>query len=258
MTNHLFDLTGRVAIITGAARGIGRVLAQGLAQAGAKVVIGDINQVGAEQTVQLIQEAGGEAIAIQTDVRQRQACQNLINQAVANYGQLDIMVCNAGVEILKNTDELEEFEWDQVINVDLKGYFNCAQLATKQMIKQGTKGSIIMNSSICAFVAVPKSSGAYSAAKGGVNQLVKSLAVELASHKIRVNAFAPGYMNNMMEGTEGLRSTSDEVDELYTRIPMKRTGDLEELIGPVVFLASEASSYVTGAILMVDGGYTAI
>lgn len=130
MTNHLFDLTGKVAIITGAARGIGRVLAQGLAQAGAKVVIGDINQVGAEQTVQLIQEAGGEAIAIKTDVRQRQACQNLINQAVAHYGQLDIMVCNAGVEILKNTDELEEFEWDQVINVDLKGYFNCAQLAT--------------------------------------------------------------------------------------------------------------------------------
>jgi len=204
MTNHLFDLTGKVAIITGAARGIGRVLAQGLAQAGAKVVIGDINQVGAEQTVQLIQEAGGEAIAIETDVRQRQACQNLINQAVANYGQLDIMVCNAGVEILKNTDELEEFEWDQVINVDLKGYFNCAQLATKQMIKQGTN------------------------------------------------------MNNMMEGTEGLRSTSDEMDELYTRIPMKRTGDLEELIGPVVFLASAASSYVTGAILMVDGGYTAI
>ena len=144
MTNHLFDLTGKVAIITGAARGIGRVLAQGLAQAGAKVVIGDINQVGAEQTVQLLQEAGGEAIAIETDVRQRQACQNLINQAVANYGQLDIMVCNAGVEILKNTDELEEFEWDQVINVDLKGYFNCAQLATKQMIKQGTKGSIIL------------------------------------------------------------------------------------------------------------------
>jgi NAD(P)-dependent dehydrogenase (short-subunit alcohol dehydrogenase family) len=106
MTNHLFDLTGKVAIITGAARGIGRVLAQGLAQAGAKVVIGDINQVGAEQTVQLIQEAGGEAMAIHTDVRQRPACQNLIEQAVAHYGQLDIMVCNAGVEILNNTHEL--------------------------------------------------------------------------------------------------------------------------------------------------------
>lgn len=258
MIYNLFDLTGKVAIITGAAKGIGRVLAKGLAQAGAKVVIADINQTGGEETAQLIKELGGESIAIHTDVCNRQDCLNLIEQTVSYYGQLDIMICNAGIEILKPTYELEESEWDAVINVDLKGYFNCAQLAAKQMLKQGTAGSIIMNSSICAFVAVPKSSGAYSAAKGGVNQLVKTLAVELANHKIRVNGFAPGYMNNMMEGTEGLRSTPEEMRELYTRIPMKRTGNLEELIAPVIFLASEASSYITGTILMVDGGYTAI
>jgi NAD(P)-dependent dehydrogenase (short-subunit alcohol dehydrogenase family) len=258
MNNNLFDLTGKVAIITGAARGIGRVLAQGLAQVGVKVVIADINQTGGEETAQLIKQSGGESIAIHTDVCNRQDCLNLIEQTVSYYGKLDIMICNAGIEILKPTYELEEAEWDAVINVDLKGYFNCAQLAAKQMIKQGTGGSIIMNSSICGFVAVPKSSGAYSAAKGGVNLLLKSLAVELANYKIRVNAFAPGYMNNMMEGTENLRSTSDEMSELYARIPLKRTGNLEELIGPVIFLASEASSYVTGTTLMVDGGYTAI
>jgi len=258
MTNNLFDLTGKVTIITGAARGIGRVLAQGLAQAGAKVIIADINQAGSEQTVQLIQEVGGEALAIYTDVCQRQDCLSLIEQVIAHYGQLDIMVCNAGIEVLKMTHELEESEWDAVINVDLKGYFNCAQLAAQQMIKQGTKGSIIMNSSICSLVGVPKSSGAYGAAKGGINQLTRTMASELGNQGIRVNAFAPGYMDNMMAGTEGLRSTSDEMNQLYTRIPLKRTGDLQELIGPVVFLASEASSYVTGAILMVDGGYTAI
>jgi NAD(P)-dependent dehydrogenase (short-subunit alcohol dehydrogenase family) len=258
MTNNLFDLTGKVAIVTGAARGIGKVLAQGLAQAGAKVIIADIKTTEAEKTAQIIQESGGEAHAIHTDVSKRQDCLNLIEQAIATYGKLDIMVCNAGIEILKNTVDLEESEWDAVINVDLKGYFNCAQLAARQMIKQGTQGSIIMNSSICSIVGVPKSSGAYGAAKGGVNQLVRTMAFELGNKNIRVNAFAPGYMDNMMEGTEGLRSTPDEMAELHSRIPMKRTGDLQELIGPVVFLASDASSYVTGAILMVDGGYTAI
>jgi NAD(P)-dependent dehydrogenase (short-subunit alcohol dehydrogenase family) len=258
MNNHLFDLTAKVAIITGAARGIGKVVAQGLAQAGAKVIIADINQTGAEQTAKLIQQAGGEAVAIYTDVCNRQDCLNLIEQAIAHYGQLDIMICNAGIEILKTTDELDELEWDSVINVDLKGYFNCAQLAAKQMVKQGKKGSIIMNSSIASIVAVPKCSGAYAAAKGGVNQLARTMAVELGNQGIRVNVFAPGYMNNMMAGTEDLRSTPDEINELYTRIPMGRTGELQELIGPIIFLASDASSYVTGAILMVDGGYTAI
>ncbi|KZL49090.1 oxidoreductase [Nodularia spumigena CENA596] len=258
MKNDLFDLTGKVAIITGAARGIGKAIAQGLADAGVKVVVADIKQAEAEATVKTIQDAGGEAVAFHTDVTKRGDCQNLIQQTVNYYNRLDILVCNAGIDILKPLIALEEDEWDAIINVDLKGYFNCVQLAAKQMIAQGTGGSIIMNSSIAGVIGIADSA-AYTAAKGGVNQLVKSLAVEWANYNIRVNAFAPGYINNIMEGTEQFRLPSEQDQEHLKRvIPMKRRGEPQELVGPVIFLASEAAAYVTGTILMVDGGYSAI
>ncbi len=254
----LFDLTDKVAIITGSARGIGRAIAQGLASVGTKVVIADIKAPESEETAQKIQAAGGEAIAIPTDVRNRQDCLRLIEQTVAHYHKLDIMVCNAGIDIIKSAASLEELEWDDIINVNLKGYFHCAQLAALQMIKQGTGGSIIMNSSIGGVVGI-NGSAAYTAAKGGVNLLVRSLALEWADHQIRVNAFAPGYIDNIMEGTETFRRSPDEDQQhLSAVIPMKRRGKPEELVGPVIFLASEAASYVTGAVLMVDGGYSAM
>ncbi|CAD5966502.1 Glucose 1-dehydrogenase 2 [Planktothrix tepida] len=253
MEDHLFDLTHKVAIVTGGAQGIGKTIAQGLAQSGSKIVIGDIKLSEAEKTAQIIQDRGGQAIAIQTDVTNRQDCANLINQTVAHYNQLDIMVCNAGINIVKPALSLLEAEWDAIIDVDLKGYFNCAQLAAQQMIQQGTGGSIIMNSSIASVVGFPYAV-AYSAAKGGVNQLVRTLAIEWATHGIRVNAIAPGYIDNTIEGLEN----PTPLEEIKTFVPMNRKGKLEELIGPVVFLASEAASYVTGAILMVDGGYSAM
>jgi NAD(P)-dependent dehydrogenase (short-subunit alcohol dehydrogenase family) len=254
----LFDLTGKVTIITGSAQGIGRAIAQGLASVGAKVVVADIKAPEAQKTAQIIQEAGGEAIAIPTDVRNRQDCLRLIKQTVDNYHRLDIMVCNAGIDIIKSATSLEEFEWDNIINVNLKGYFHCAQLAAKQMIEQGTGGSIIMNSSIGGVVGIA-GSAAYTASKGGVNLLVRSLALEWADHNIRVNGFAPGYIDNIMKGTEAFRRPPQEDQQhLSAVIPMRRRGKPEELIGPVIFLASEAASYVTGEILMVDGGYSAM
>lgn len=245
MEHNLFDLTGKVAIITGAARGIGKVIAQGLAAVGVKVVIADIKQIEAEATAKIIQA-------------KRQDCQNLIQQTVNYYNRLDILVCNAGIDILKPFISLEEEEWDAIMNVDLKGYFNCSQLAAKQMMAQGTGGSIIMNSSIAGVIGI-SGCAAYTAAKGGVNQLVRSLAVEWANDRIRVNAFAPGYINNIMEGTEkfGLPPEQDQA-HLKIKIPMQRRGEPTELVGPVIFLASDAATYVTGAILMVDGGYSAI
>ncbi|BAZ23332.1 3-oxoacyl-[acyl-carrier-protein] reductase like [Kalymmatonema gypsitolerans NIES-4073] len=258
MKPSLFDLTDKVAIITGSARGIGRAIAQGLASVGTKVVVADIKAPEAEKTAQMIQAAGGEAIAIPTDVRNRQDCLHLIEQTVAYYHRLDIMVCNAGVDIIKSAASLEELEWDNIINVNLKGYFHCAQLAALQMIEQGTGGSIIMNSSIGGVVGI-SGSAAYTASKGGVNLLVRSLALEWADHNIRVNAFAPGYIDNIMEGTETFRRPPQEDRQhLSAVIPMQRRGKPEELIGPVIFLASEAASYVTGAVLMVDGGYSAM
>jgi len=256
--NHLFDLTGKVAIVTGAAKGIGKAIAQGLAAVGVKVVIADIKQAEGEETAKIIQAAGQEAVAFTTDVTKRQECQRLIQETVDYYNRLDILVCNAGIEILKPMISLEEDEWDAIMNVNLKGYFNCAQLAAKQIIQQGTGGAIIMNSSIASVIGIANCA-AYTASKGGVNQLVRSLAIEWAPYKIRVNAFAPGYMNNIMEGTEKFRLPLEQEQENLKRlIPMKRKGEPEELVGSVIFLASAAASYVTGSILMVDGGYSAL
>nr|WP_231295509.1 SDR family oxidoreductase [Gloeocapsa sp. PCC 7428] len=142
-------------------------------------------------------------------------------------------------------------------NVDLKGYFNCAQAAAKQMLQQSTGGSIIMNSSIASVVGI-HGLVAYAAAKGGVNQLVKTMAVEWASKGIRVNGFAPGYFENIMQGVSEIHRDPKKQEQIATFTPMGRRGKPEELVGPVIFLASQASSYVTGTILMVDGGYSAM
>lgn len=253
MSKELFDLTGKVAIITGAARGLGKAIAQGLSDAGASVVIADIDRVEAEITARKI----GNGLALSVDVTVREQCLQLINQTVTHYGKLDIMICNAGIDIIKPAEDLEEGEWDAIMNVDLKGYFNCAQAAAKQMLQQGTGGSIIMNSSIASIVGI---SGlvAYASAKGGVNQLVKTMAVEWASKGIRVNGFAPGYFENIMQGAGDIHADLKKQEQIKTFTPMGRRGKPEELVGPVIFLASQASSYVTGTILMVDGGYSAM
>jgi NAD(P)-dependent dehydrogenase (short-subunit alcohol dehydrogenase family) len=258
LESALFDLTGKVVIVTGAARGIGKALAQGLAAVGTKIVVADIKESESAATVALIQASGGEAISIPTDVRNHQDCTRLIEQTVAHYQRLDIMVCNAGIDIIKSADALAELEWDDIINVNLKGHFNSAQVAARQMIKQGTGGSIIMNSSIGGVVGIA-GSAAYTASKGGINLLVRSLALEWADYNIRVNAFAPGYIDNIMENTEGFRRPPvEDRQHLSSVIPMKRRGKPEELVGSVIFLASAAASYVTGAVLMVDGGYSAL
>jgi len=253
MSKELFDLTGKVAIVTGAARGLGKAIAQGLADAGASVAIADIDRVEAETTARTI----GNALALSVDVTRRDQCLQLVEQTVTHYGKLDVMVCNAGIDIIKSAEDLEESEWDAIINVDLKGYFNCAQAATKQMIQQGTGGSIIMNSSIASVVGI-HGLVAYAAAKGGVNQLVKTMAVEWANKGIRVNGFAPGYFENIMQGAGDIHADLKKQEQIKTFTPMGRRGKPEELAGSVIFLASSASSYITGTILMVDGGYSAM
>jgi NAD(P)-dependent dehydrogenase (short-subunit alcohol dehydrogenase family) len=253
----LFDLSGKVAIVTGSGRGLGKAMAEGLASAGASVVTCSRTLEEAEQTAEEIVKAGGEAAATRVDTSDRRACEELINFGVERFGKIDVLVNNAGIDIIKPAEEFSEDEWDQVVDINLKGYFHCAQIAGRRMLEQGTGGSIINNSSIASEVGI-HGLLPYSAAKGGVNQITRVLAVEWAQRGVRVNAIAPGYFENIMGGAAEEHSRAEKQEQIITFTPMGRRGLPEELVGPVVFLASDASSYVTGAVLFVDGGYTAM
>lgn len=255
--SDLFDLSGKVAIVTGSGRGLGKAMAMGLAAAGASVVTCSRTQDQAEQTAEEIAEAGGSAVSTRVDTSDRRSCEELVDFGVERFGKIDVLVNNAGIDIIKPAEEFAEKEWDQVVDVNLKGYFHCAQLAGRRMLEQGTGGSIINNSSIASEVGV-RGLLPYSAAKGGVNQITRVMAVEWATRGVRVNAVAPGYFENIMGGAVEEHNRAEKQEQVITFTPMARRGLPEELIGPVVFLASDASSYVTGAVLYVDGGYSAM
>ncbi len=257
MTDRLFDLAGRVAIVTGSGRGLGKALAQGLAGAGAAVTTCSRTVEEAEQTAKEITAAGGRALAAAVDTADRASCRRLVDATVSEFGRLDILVNNAGIDIIEPAEEVAEEHWDQILDINLKGYFNCSQLAARQMIAQGSGGAIINNSSIAALVGIHGLT-AYAAAKGGINQITRVMAVEWAEHGIRVNAVGPGYFDNIMRGAGDEHGREEKQEQVITFTPMRRRGRPEELVGPVVFLASDAASYVTGAVLMVDGGYTAM
>lgn len=256
MTTELFDLTGRVAIVTGAARGLGKALAEGLAKQGARVALGDLNAEGVRATADGIVAAGGEAVSTAVDVADADSAEALVGLAVERFGRVDVLVNNAAIDIIEPIGQVSAEGWNRVVDVDMKGVLNMSQSAIRRMIAQGGGGSIISISSIAAIVGIPGLSS-YSAAKGGVNLLTRVMAVELAQHNIRVNAVAPGYLENIMEGAKAEHANPATEDRIRNRTPLGRRARLSELVGPVVFLASDAASYVTGAVLMVDGGYTA-
>ena len=253
---NLFDLTGKVTIVTGSGRGLGKAIALGVAHYGATVVVCSRTLAEAESTAQEIIAAGGSAMALRVDTADRASCQQLMDDTVAAYGRIDVLVNNAGIDIIEPAEDVTEQAWDQVVTVNLKGYFNCSQFAARQMLQQATGGSILNNSSIAGEVGI-KGLTAYAAAKGGVNQMTKTMAVEWASRKVRVNAFSPGYFENIMSGATDEHARPEKRSQVLQFTPMGRRGLPDELVGPVVFLASDASSYVTGAILLIDGGYTA-
>lgn len=257
MSTALFSLEGKTAIVTGSGRGLGKAIAAGLARCGANLVICSRTLEESQASAAEIEDAGGTAAPIRVDTTDRESCQELVAFAKDRFGSVDVLVNNAGIDIIKPAEEMDFESWSKVIDVNLVGYFNCSQYAAQEMFAQGSGGSIVNISSIASLVGI---SGlvAYSAAKGGVNQITRVMAAEWAVRGVRVNAIGPGYFDNIMRDAGDEHARPEKQEQVINFTPMRRRGRPEELVGPVAFLASEASSYVTGSVLTVDGGYTAI
>ncbi len=242
-------LEGKVAVVTGASRGIGRAIALKLADEGAKVVVNySGSQAKAEEVVGIIQENGGEAIAVQASVSNTEEVTALMDAAVKTFGSLDILVNNAGITRDNLLMRMKEDEWDDVLDTNLKGVFLCTKAVTRQMMKQRA-GRIINISSIVG-VAGNAGQANYVAAKAGVIGLTKTTAKELASRNILVNAIAPGFIETEM--TEQL--PEDIKEGMLTQIPLAKLGQPEDIAKAVAFLASEDANYMTGQTLHIDGG----
>jgi gluconate 5-dehydrogenase len=253
---ELFDLTGRVALVTGAGSGLGALFSEALAEAGAAVVCTGLRLQSVEETAEQIRHNGGEAIAIEANVTDEAAVDRMVREAVDNFGRLDILVNNAGISDVSPPEDLALDHWQRVIDVNLTGVFLGARAAARQMISAGHGGRVINIASILgAGASEPVPATAYSASKGGVVNLTRDLAVHWATKGILVNAIGPGYF--LTEMTRQGFEDAAFLDGIERRTPLGRAGQLEELKGIIVFLASDASSYVTGQTIFVDGGWTA-
>lgn len=257
MVENIFSVKDLNVLISGSSRGIGLRLAEGFLEHGAKVSILSENAAELEQALkQLNSRFPDRAFGVVCDVRSFDSCQNAVKKVISDLGSLTTTICNAGVDRIKPIESYVESDWKFILEVNLQGAFNIAQAAIQYYLTNKIAGTVTFTSSIAGSVGI---SGLvpYAASKGGINQLTKTMAVELAPNNIRVNAVAPGYVENVMAGVT-VHSNPEEQDRIRTFTPLGRRCQLDELIGPYIFLASTASSYVTGHILYVDGGYTAI
>lgn len=241
-------LQGKVAIITGGASGIGAATARLFVEEGAKVVLVDLNEEQGKAVEAELKAQNAEALFVKANITSEEEVQNIYKETIAAFGKVDIVFNNAGIGRVTPTEELEYAEWRNTVNVDLDGVFLVARDAIREMLKSGG-GTIVNTASMYGWVGSP-GSAAYNAAKGGVINLTRSLALEYATKNIRVNALAPGFID-----TPIIPEESKEV--LKTMTPMQRLGQSEEMAKAVLFLASDDSSFMTGNVLTVDGGYTA-
>ncbi|WP_050631138.1 SDR family NAD(P)-dependent oxidoreductase [Bradyrhizobium viridifuturi] len=247
-------LAGKRALVTGAAHGNGRAIALGLAAHGADVVVTDIDRAGAEQTAADIRERGRAAWSFDLDVTDVEACYALAQQISRDIGPIAILVNNAGIIIREGIDSPQaQDNWRRVLDVNLTGTFNVTHAFLPAL--RETRGAIINLGSIASFLGVADTLG-YAPSKGGVKLLTQALARELAADGIRVNAIAPGVIETAM--TEATRNDPARLAGFVSRTPLGRVGQPEELVGPVVFLASELASYVNGVTMPVDGGFLAV
>ncbi len=246
-----FSLDGKTALITGSSQGLGKMIALGLAECGASLVLADIDYP--QETAGQIKESGARCFAMETDISDENQVRALAQEAVSEYGKVDILVNNAGISQLSHTptEDLPVEEWDRIIEINLRGTFLCCKHIGKPMIKNGG-GKIINIASTAGITGVPRAP-AYCASKAGVILLTKSLALEWARHNIHVNAIAPHYLDTDL--TKDLRNSDTVYSGLIKSIPLKRFGKTSDLIGAVLLLSSDASSYITGSVITVDGGY---
>ncbi len=248
-----FDLTGKVALVTGGSRGIGRCIALGLANAGADVAICGRTEKTAKNTATEIENLGRKSLPIKADVSKVADINRMVADTTEEFGHIDILVNAAGLNARMPAVQYTEEQWDFILDANLKGTFFCCQAVGKMMIKQN-KGKIINIGSLTSGIGLP-TVAPYAASKGGVLQLTKTLAIEWAKYNINVNCIGPGFHKTDL--TQPLFGRPEWTERLLTMLPMNRPGTPEDLIGTAVFLASDASDYLTGQIIYVDGGFLA-
>ena len=250
-------LDGKKAFVTGGARGIGKSIAVALAESGADVAVVDVDISEAERTAEEIGKIGVRTLAISTDVTDEMQVKSMVDQIVSAWGELNIAFCNAGICLNVPAEDMSLEQWNKVLNVNLTGVFLTAQAAGRQMLAQGKGGSIINTASMSAHIVnVPQPQCSYNASKAGVVQLTKSMAVEWAQKKVRVNSISPGYI-----GTELILASSllkPLIEEWNAMSPVHRLGQPQELQAIAVYLAGDASAFTTGSDFVIDGAFTCI
>jgi gluconate 5-dehydrogenase len=250
----LFSLEGRTAFVTGASRGIGRALAIGLADAGADLVIGARTASGLEETAAAIRDRDRTCLSLPLDVTSADSRAAAFDMLQENRMRPDILVNNAGMEEVRPATDIDEALWDRILDTNLKGAFFMARDFARQLMEAPAPGAIVNVCSLTSAVGVP-TAVPYTASKSGLLGMTRALACEWAPDKIRVNGIGPGYFHT--ELTDGFYKSADWRAAMRARIPMDRFGELDDLVGACVFLASDAARYITGQLLYVDGGYMA-
>jgi len=250
-----FSLKGKSGIVTGAGSGIGKGMAKGLVQAGAELVIASRNKEKLEAAAEELRQFGRAVIPVRTDMAKIEDIKNLVDRTLKEFGKIDFLFNNAGIIRRSPCEDYTEKDWDDVLNINLKGPFFLAQAVARVMIAQKRKGKIINTTSLIA-VQGGKTVPAYAASKGGLAQVTQTMANDWAKYNILVNAIAPGWVKTELTGP--LLQNKERNAEISARIPLGRWADPEELAGAAVFLASDASDYITGQTIYVDGGWLSL